>query len=63
MTYEEIENKAKKTDGLAGMTVNERLFVSGLMDEFDTCKSFDKKKAKHILRCLLCNEESISKII
>ena len=63
MTYEEIENKAKQIEGLEGMTVNERLFVSGLMEEFDQNKKFNKEKAKHILKALLCDEVSISKII
>ena len=41
------------------MTVNERLFVSGLLNEFDKSKISDKTKAKQILRSLQVDEPSI----
>jgi hypothetical protein len=52
-----------KIEGLGGMTVNERLFASGLMDEFDNWKTNDKTRAKQILRWLKVDESSIEKII
>lgn len=52
-----------KTQSFGGMTVNERLFVSGLMDEFDKSKISDKTRAKQILRSLQVDEPSIELII
>jgi hypothetical protein len=45
------------------MTVNERLYVSGLMDEFDFCKVNNLEKAEFILKCLGIDELSIRKIL
>lgn len=48
----------------AGMTVNERLYVSGLMDEFD--KAVEEKNAdrvRSILEKVELNEESIKPIL
>jgi len=63
MTDEEILQAIKQVDGLEGMTVNERLFVSGLMNEFDKAKRDDKDKARNILELLLVDKPSIDKII
>lgn len=52
-----------KTQSFGGMTVNERLFVSGLLDEFDKSKISDKTKAKEILRSLQVDEPSIELIL
>ena len=49
--------------GLSGMTVNERLWESGLMDEFDRTQKKDKMRAKEILRWLRVDESSIKKIV
>jgi hypothetical protein len=49
--------------GLSGMTVNERLWESGLMDEFDRAQKKDKMRAKEILRWLRVDESSIKKIV
>lgn len=54
-TFEQIQ----KIDGLIGMTVNERLYASGLMDEFYECLVNDKTRAKQILRWLRVDEPSI----
>lgn len=48
----------------AGMTVNERLYVSGLMDEFD--KAVEEKNAdrvRSILEKVELTEESIKPIL
>ena len=63
MTEEDIKNAISKTNGLQGMTVNERLYVTGLMDEFDFCKVKNKGKAEFILRCLGIDEPLIRKIL
>ena len=63
MTKEEIYEKANSIIGIQGMTGNERLFASGLMDEFDKAKKSDKYKARTILQALRFDELSIGKII
>ena len=63
MTDEEIKDIISKVEGINGMTVNERLSVSGLMDEYDKVKWSDKPKAKRILELLDVDEPSINKII
>lgn len=55
--------RIQKITGLSGMTVNERLWESGLMDEFDKAKKKDKMRAKEILRWLRVDEPSIAKIV
>lgn len=48
----------------AGMTVNERLFVSGLMDEFDKAvEARDVDRIRSILRDVELTEESIGPIL
>jgi hypothetical protein len=61
MTEEEIMEAVKQIDGLDGMTVNERLFASGLMGEFDRAKR--KDKARQILELLRVDTPSIDKIL
>jgi hypothetical protein len=48
---------------LGGMTVNERLFVTGLMDTFDKANKKDKELAKFILQSIRVDEISINKIL
>lgn len=60
MTEQEIIDAICKVDGIRGMTVNERLYVSGLMDEYDKAKWNDTKKAKRILE-LICDDDLILK--
>jgi hypothetical protein len=63
MTNEEILQAVRQVEGLGGMTVNERLYVSGLMDEFDKSKINDKHKAAYILEVLQVDKPSIDKIL
>lgn len=58
-----ILEKISKIEGLSGMTVNERLHASGLMDEFDKSRKKDKTKARQILRWLMVDEASINKMV
>lgn len=47
-----------------GMTVNERLYVSGLMDKFDLAvKMKDVKAAKTILDNLELGEENVKAVL
>ena len=63
MDQEEIYRKAKLVDGLEGMTVNERLFATGLMNTFDKAIINDKELARTILEAILVDKPSIEKIL
>jgi hypothetical protein len=63
VTDEEIKKAVEKAEGLGGMTVNERLWVTGLMDEFDKALIKDKNKAKMILELIGVDSHSIQLII
>jgi len=63
MTEQEIVKSINKAGGLSGMTVNERLFACGLMDEFDRALIDNKDKAKKILELLGVDKPSIDKTI
>jgi hypothetical protein len=60
---EQTFTRIQSIEELSGMTVNERLYVSGLMDEFDKVKTEDKRRAKIILRWLRVDEPSIEMIL
>lgn len=62
MTEQEIINAISKFEGLGGMTVNERLYVYGLIEEFDGALINDKDKTKKILEFLAFDKPSIKKI-
>jgi hypothetical protein len=48
----------------AGMTVNERLYVSGLMDDFDTAvRELNSDRIRSILSNVGLTEESIRPIL
>ncbi len=49
--------------GMSGMTVNERLYASGLMQDFDSYKKSNRGFAKFILERLKVDRESIDKIL
>ena len=63
MTNEEINRRVNKVSGIKGMTVNERLFTTDLMDIFDKAKTTDKELAKRILLALNVDTSSIDKIL
>ncbi|TYP69687.1 hypothetical protein [Aquimarina intermedia] len=63
MTDQEIIKAIDIVDRLGGMTVNERLYACGLMDEFDKALIGDKTKAKKILELLGVDKPSIEKIV
>lgn len=63
MTEQQIIKAISKVEGLDGMTVNERLYVCGLMDEFGKAIIVDKNKAKKILELLGVDKPSIEKIV
>lgn len=56
--------KRKKSIDYSGMTVNERLFISGQLFEFETAlRSNNEEKAKDILRSLSVSEKDVVQII
>lgn len=59
MIKDEIYEKAKKVNGLGGMTINARLHLTGLMD----AKSEDKELARMILEAIRVDKQSIDKIL
>ena len=63
LIYEKDFFNIRKVEGLNGMTVNERLFASGLTEEFDKAKLHDKRRAREILSLLNVDKASIDKII
>jgi hypothetical protein len=63
MHKDKIIEKATNIKGLGGMTVNERLYASGLIDLFDQSKSEDKQTARFILIALKVDEDSIKKVL
>ena len=52
-----------KVIGIEGMTVNERLFATDLMELFDKMKKTNKEYAQYILKSLKVDRESIEKIL
>ncbi len=63
MDEEEIIKAIEQVSGIEGMTVNERLYATGLMDEFDFAKKRDKTKARRILELLQVDTLSINRIL
>ena len=63
MTEQEMINRIRKVEGIGGMTVNERLYVCGLMDEFDKSLHSNNEKARKILELLSVDKISIEKIV
>ncbi len=56
-------NYSQKYLNFDGMTVNERLWVSGLSYEFEKAKSANKINATQILSALQVDKSSIEKIV
>jgi hypothetical protein len=56
---EQIYERIQAISGLDGMTVNERLFASELLDELDWSILNNKARASQILRWLRVDESSI----
>lgn len=63
MTREEIYKKVRNVNELRGMTVNERLYFTGLMDTFEKAKNNDKTLARIILEAIRVDKQSIEKIL
>ncbi len=60
---QQIFEKVSAVDTLAGMTVNERLYVTGLFDLFDKYRSTNERFARHILSVLEVSSSDIDKIL
>ena len=60
---EKVNEGISNIEGLSSMTVNERLFRTGLLEQFDIFKKSNKKYAKYILESLNVDSDSIKEII
>lgn len=58
-----LVNKIGGIKDINAMTVNERLYISGLMNEFDNTKMINKPRAMEILKLLKVDDESIHSIL
>lgn len=58
-----VNDGLEKVDGIQGMTVNERLFATDLLDHFDKYKKSNKEYAEYILKAIKVDSESIGKIL
>jgi hypothetical protein len=58
-----IIKKIESIEGLGGMNVNERLWASGLMNDFESALLHDEIRARQILTWLKVDELSIKVII
>jgi len=63
MTINQIKEKVNSIEGLGGMTVNERLYLCGVMELFDKAMKNDIEFAKLILSELKIDNKSIEKIM
>lgn len=63
LIYERDLFNILKIEGLEGMTVNERLFATELIEEFDLARLHDKRRAREILSLLRVDNASIEKIV
>ncbi len=58
-----VNDGISKVVGIQGMTINERLFATDLLDHFDKYKKSNKEYAEYILKALKVDSESIGKIL
>lgn len=58
-----VQIGAVNIEEIGGMTVNERLYVSGLSNLFDEARENNKEHARFILESLIVDELSILKIL
>ena len=58
-----VNNGVSNVVGLQGMTVNERLYATELLDSFDKFKRNNKDYARYILKAIKVDSESIDKIL
>lgn len=63
MTEKEIKHKISLVENIGGMTVNERIFICGLNEEFEKSLKNDKLKAEKILEFLQVDKLSIDLIL
>lgn len=58
-----VNNGLEKVEGIQGMTVNERLFTTDLLNLFEKYKKSNREYAEYILKALKVDSESIGKIL
>ena len=63
LSQSEIKQKIEAVPDLEGMTVNERLYETGLLDEFDKYLKSNPEHITFILESLKVDKPSILKIL
>ena len=63
ITHTSVTSNTEKLLTFKGLSGNERLYITGLMNEFDEALKVNKHKAIKILQALKFDEESIMQIV
>jgi hypothetical protein len=58
-----VNEGISRVEGIEGMTINERLIATDLMEHFDSVKVKNKEYARYILKSLKVDNESIDRIL
>jgi hypothetical protein len=60
---EKVREGLSRSEGLEGMTVNERLYVTGLLETFESLNGTNEVFARFILESLRVDNDSVEKIL
>jgi hypothetical protein len=60
---EKVREGISRSEGLEGMTVNERLYTTGLLETFESLNGTNEVFARFILESLRVDNDSVEKIL
>lgn len=60
---EKVREGISRSEGLEGMTVNERLYATGLLETFESLNGTNEVFARFILESLRVDNDSVEKIL